>query len=135
MPERDDEVDDEVAAAVTAREERTPYDAEHSDGTPTPTWACLDGNEAAARVAYACSEIIPIYPVTPATSMGEAAAWSADGATNLWGETPTVVEMQSEAGAAGTLHGACTKGTLATTFTSSQGLLLMCPTCTKSPAN
>ena len=92
------------------------------------TWACVDGNEAAARVAHACSEVIAIYPITPASTMGEHAdAWSAAGVRNLWGSVPEVVEMQSEAGAAGTLHGALLKGALGTTFTSSQGLLLMLP--------
>ena len=92
------------------------------------TWACVDGNEAAARVAHACSEVIAIYPITPASTMGEHAdAWSAAGVRNLWGSVPEVVEMQSEAGAAGALHGALLKGALGTTFTSSQGLLLMLP--------
>ncbi len=92
------------------------------------TWACVDGNEAAARVAHACSEVISIYPITPASTMGEHAdAWSAAGHRNLWGSVPEVVEMQSEAGAAGALHGAVQKGALGTTFTSSQGLLLMLP--------
>jgi pyruvate-ferredoxin/flavodoxin oxidoreductase len=92
------------------------------------TWACVDGNEAASRVAHACSEVIAIYPITPASTMGEHAdAWSAAGRRNLWGSVPEVVEMQSEAGAAGALHGAVQKGALATTFTSSQGLLLMLP--------
>ncbi len=92
------------------------------------TWACLDGNEAAARVAHAVSEVIAIYPITPASPMGEFAdAWSSAGRTNLWGAVPEVIEMQSEAGAAGALHGAVTKGALGVTFTSSQGLLLMLP--------
>jgi len=79
-------------------------------------------------VAHACSEVIAIYPITPASTMGEHAdAWSAAGRTNLWGSVPEVVEMQSEAGAAGALHGAVQKGALGTTFTSSQGLLLMLP--------
>ena len=91
-------------------------------------WACVDGNEATARVAYALSEVAAIYPITPASAMGEAAdAWSAEGRPNLWGTVPRVVEMQSEAGAAGVLHGAVTTGALATTFTASQGLLLMLP--------
>ena len=89
---------------------------------------CLDGNEAAARVAYALSEVIAIYPITPASPMGEHCDdWSAAGRPNLWGKVPDVVEMQSEAGAAGALHGALQKGALATTFTASQGLLLMIP--------
>jgi pyruvate-ferredoxin/flavodoxin oxidoreductase len=91
-------------------------------------WECVDGNEAAARVAYALSEVISIYPITPASPMAEHADdWSAARIPNLWGAVPEVVEMQSEAGAAGTLHGALQKGTLATSFTASQGLLLMIP--------
>jgi pyruvate-ferredoxin/flavodoxin oxidoreductase len=91
-------------------------------------WACVDGNEAAARVAHRLSEVIAIYPITPATPMGELAdTWSAASRPNLWGQVPQVVELQSEAGAAGTLHGALLKGALATTFTASQGLLLMLP--------
>ncbi len=91
-------------------------------------WATLDGNEAAARVAHALSEVIAIYPITPSSAMGELAdAWSAVGRQNIWGCVPEVIEMQSEGGAAGALHGAVTKGTLGTTFTASQGLLLMLP--------
>jgi pyruvate-ferredoxin/flavodoxin oxidoreductase len=90
--------------------------------------ACIDGNEAAARVAHRLSEVIAIYPITPASPMGELAdAWSAQGRPNLWGTVPEVVEMQSEAGAAAALHGAIQRGALATTFTASQGLLLMLP--------
>ncbi len=89
---------------------------------------CLDGNEAAARVAYALSEVISIYPITPASGMAEHADdWAAAGRPNLWGKVPDVIEMQSEAGAAGAMHGALQKGALATTFTASQGLLLMIP--------
>ena len=88
----------------------------------------LDGNEAAARVAYALNEVIAIYPITPASSMGEwADEWAAQKKPNLWGTVPSVIEMQSEAGAAGAVHGALQTGSLATTFTSSQGLLLMIP--------
>jgi pyruvate-ferredoxin/flavodoxin oxidoreductase len=88
----------------------------------------VDGNEAAARVAHLLSEVIAIYPITPASAMGEFADdWSAKGHRNLWGVVPEVIEMQSEAGAAGALHGAVTRGALATTFTASQGLLLMVP--------
>ncbi len=91
-------------------------------------WICVDGNEAAARVAYALSEVIAIYPITPASTMGELSdAWSAKGRANLWHSVPDVIEMQSEAGAAGTLHGAIQAGALGTTFTASQGLLLMIP--------
>jgi pyruvate-ferredoxin/flavodoxin oxidoreductase len=90
--------------------------------------AVLDANEAAARVAHLLSEVIAIYPITPASPMGEFADdWSAKGRPNLWGVVPEVIEMQSEAGAAGTLHGAVTRGALGTTFTASQGLLLMLP--------
>jgi len=89
---------------------------------------CVDGNEAAARVAYAVSEVISIYPITPASPMAEHCDdWAAAGRPNQWGKVPDVVEMQSEAGAAGALHGALQKGALATTFTASQGLLLMVP--------
>ena len=91
-------------------------------------WECLDGNEAAARVAYAVSEVISIYPITPASPMAEYCDdWSAAHKPNLWGQVPGVVEMQSEGGAAGAMHGALQKGALATTFTASQGLLLMIP--------
>ena len=88
----------------------------------------LDGNEATAQVAYQLSDVIAIYPITPSSAMGEwADQWSAESQTNLWGTVPTVVEMQSEGGAAGALHGALQTGGLATTFTASQGLLLMIP--------
>jgi pyruvate-ferredoxin/flavodoxin oxidoreductase len=89
---------------------------------------CVDGNDAAARIAYALSEVIAIYPITPASPMAESCDdWSAAGKPNLWGQVPDVVQMQSEAGAAGALHGALQKGALGTTFTASQGLLLMVP--------
>ena len=88
----------------------------------------IDGNEAAARVAYRLSEVIAIYPITPSSSMGEwADEWMAKHQPNLWGTVPTVIEMQSEGGAAGALHGALQSGALGTTFTASQGLLLMIP--------
>src|SRR5262245_11289976 len=88
----------------------------------------LDANEAVARVAYALNEVIAIYPITPASPMGEwADAWWAAGLKNLWGTVPSVIEMQSEGGAAGAIHGALQTGALSTTFTSSQGLLLMIP--------
>ncbi len=91
-------------------------------------YECLDGNEATARIAYAVSEVISIYPITPASPMAEQCDdWAAAGRPNQWGKVPDVVEMQSEAGAAGALHGALQKGALGTTFTSSQGLLLMVP--------
>src|ERR1700733_10910473 len=88
----------------------------------------IDGNEAAASVAYHASEVIAIYPITPASPMGELAdEWAAKGKENIWGCVPSVIEMQSEAGAAGALHGAIQAGALGTTFTASQGLLLMIP--------
>jgi pyruvate-ferredoxin/flavodoxin oxidoreductase len=88
----------------------------------------IDGNEAAAYVAHHLSEVIAIYPITPSSPMGEwSDQWSAAGSKNVWGSVPTVVEMQSEGGAAGAVHGALQGGSLTTTFTSSQGLLLMIP--------
>ncbi len=88
----------------------------------------LEGNEAVARVAYAVSEICSIYPITPSSPMAESAdVWSALGKHNIWGQTPDIIEMQSEAGAAGTAHGALQSGALTTTFTASQGLMLMLP--------
>jgi pyruvate-ferredoxin/flavodoxin oxidoreductase len=88
----------------------------------------VDGNEAAARIAHRLSEVIAIYPITPASPMGEHAdAWSEAGRENLWGAVPDVIEMQSEGGAAGAVHGSLQAGALTTTFTASQGLLLMLP--------
>src|SRR5262245_44192822 len=88
----------------------------------------IDGNEAAAYVAYLTNEVIAIYPITPSSPMGEwADQWASEGRTNLWGITPRVIEMQSEGGAAGALHGSLQAGCLSTTFTASQGLLLMIP--------
>ncbi|KEF41978.1 MAG: pyruvate-flavodoxin oxidoreductase [Cyanobium sp. CACIAM 14] len=88
----------------------------------------VDGNEAVARVAYRLNEAIAIYPITPASPMGEwADAWNSEGRPNLWGTVPAVLELQSEGGAAGTVHGALQAGVLTTTFTASQGLLLMVP--------
>ena len=88
----------------------------------------IDGNEAVAQVAYKLNEVIAIYPITPSSAMGEwADEWNSKGQKNLWGTVPQVVEMQSEGGAAGAIHGALQAGSLATTFTASQGLLLMVP--------
>lgn len=88
----------------------------------------LDANEAAAKIAYKLNEIIVIYPITPSSPMGELSdIWSSLDVKNIWGTTPNVIEMQSEGGAAGALHGALQSGSLATTFTASQGLLLMIP--------
>src|SRR5438874_2836850 len=92
------------------------------------TRVTLEGNEAVANVAHELSEVIAIYPITPSTPMGELAdAWSAIGRNNIWGPVPQVMEMQSEGGSAGAIHGALQTGALATTFTASQGLLLMIP--------
>ena len=94
----------------------------------TKTYATLDGNEAVARVVYPLNEVIAIYPITPSSPMGEwADNWSSHGKQNLWGTVPTIVEMQSEGGVAGAVHGALQTGSLTTTFTASQGLLLMIP--------
>ena len=88
----------------------------------------VDGNQAAAEVAFACSEVAAIYPITPSSPMGEwSDEWAAKGVKNLWGSVPHVIELQSEGGAAGAVHGALTTGALTTTFTASQGLLLMIP--------
>ena len=88
----------------------------------------IDGNEAVASVAYRMNEVIAIYPITPASAMGEwADEWSTHGRRNIWGTVPVITEMQSEGGAAGAVHGALQAGSLATTFTASQGLLLMMP--------
>ncbi|KAF0148264.1 MAG: putative pyruvate-flavodoxin oxidoreductase [bacterium] len=92
------------------------------------TFLTIDGNEAAARMAYLCNEVIAIYPITPSSNMGEwADEWAAQGQPNLWGAVPRIIEMQSEGGAAGALHGALTSGALGTSFTASQGLLLFIP--------
>jgi pyruvate-ferredoxin/flavodoxin oxidoreductase len=88
----------------------------------------IDGNEAVARVAFQLNEVVALFPITPASPMGEwADAWAAAGVKNLWGTVPAVIEMQSEGGAAGAIHGALQTGALSTTFTASQGLLLMIP--------
>ncbi|MEQ9104365.1 MAG: pyruvate:ferredoxin (flavodoxin) oxidoreductase [Rhodothermales bacterium] len=88
----------------------------------------MDGNEAAAHVAYRTNEVIAIYPITPASPMGEwSDLWSSQDQANIWGTTPRVIEMQAEGGAAGAVHGALQSGALTTTFTASQGLLLMIP--------
>jgi pyruvate-ferredoxin/flavodoxin oxidoreductase len=90
--------------------------------------ATIDGNEAAAYVAYRVNEVCAIYPITPSSTMAELAdEWSAKGTKNIWGNVPDVIEMQSEGGAAGTVHGSLQTGALTTTFTASQGLMLMLP--------
>ena len=94
----------------------------------TKQMGAVDGNEAVANVAYKVTEISALYPITPASPMGEHAdQWAADGVKNIWGMVPDVVEMQSEGGASATLHGLVQTGALATTYTASQGLLLMLP--------
>jgi len=88
----------------------------------------IDGNEATAYTAYNCNEVCAIYPITPSSNMGEwADEWATMGKKNIWGTIPSVIEMQSEGGASGAVHGALQTGALTTTFTASQGLLLMIP--------
>lgn len=94
----------------------------------TPVIATLDGNEAVAYIAYRVNEVCAIYPITPSSTMSELAdEWAAKGLKNIWGQVPDVIEMQSEGGAAGVVHGALQAGALTTTFTASQGLMLMLP--------
>jgi len=96
----------------------------------------VDANEAVASVAHRLSEVIAIYPITPSSPMGEFADdWSSRGMKNLWGTVPDIQEMQSEGGAAGAVHGALQAGALTTTFTASQGLLLMIPNMFKIAGN
>jgi pyruvate-ferredoxin/flavodoxin oxidoreductase len=98
----------------------------------SPTFATVDGNEAAAAIAHRAREVIAIYPISPSSAMGEFAdEWSAARRLNIWGSVPQVVEMQSEGGAIGAVHGALQGGALATTFTASHGLLLMIPNLSK----
>jgi len=110
--------------AVTASSPQGKQDpSNHRDHIVT-----VDGNEAAAYIAHLTNEVIAIYPITPSSPMGELSdQWSSQGTPNLWGTVPSVIEMQHEGGAAGAIHGALQTGALATTFTSSQGLLLMIP--------
>src|SRR5436190_13321445 len=99
-----------------------------AEGRMAGRWITVDGNDACAAIAYQLCHVIAIYPITPSSGMAESAdAWSAAHRPNLWGAVPSVVEMQSEGGAAGAVHGALQAGGLATTFTASQGLLLMIP--------
>jgi pyruvate-ferredoxin/flavodoxin oxidoreductase len=105
----------------------TKSDGSASNGV-TSNRVTLDGNTAVAHVAYRVNETAAIYPITPSSTMAELAdEWSSKGVKNIWGRVPVVQEMQSEAGAAGVLHGALQSGALTTTFTASQGLLLMIP--------
>ena len=88
----------------------------------------MDGNTAAAHIAYRVNEVAAIFPITPSSAMAELAdAWAAEGIPNIWGNVPVVQQMQSEGGAAGAVHGSLQGGALTTTFTASQGLLLMLP--------
>ncbi len=108
---------------MTVAETKPEHKASHKTLTAT-----VDGNEACAYVAYRVNEVATIYPITPSSPMAEFAdQWSGEGVTNIWGTTMSVMQMQSEAGAAGALHGSLQAGSLATTFTASQGLLLMIP--------
>ena len=94
----------------------------------TKRFVSVDGNEAAANIAHLCCEVAAIYPITPSSNLGEMPdAWAAAGRKNIFGTVPSIVEMQSEAGAAGAVHGSLQAGALTTTFTASQGLLLMIP--------
>ncbi len=94
----------------------------------TKQYTTIDGNEAVAYVSYRLNEVMAIYPITPSSNMGEwCDQWAAEGKKNIWGTIPSVVEMQSEGGAAGAIHGALQTGALANTFTASQGLLLKIP--------
>ncbi len=112
----------------TAKQNSKQSPVQETTKIPSTTFATLDGNEAVARVVYPLNEVIAIYPITPSSPMGEwADSWSSQGRKNLWGTVPTVVEMQSEGGVAGAVHGALQTGSLTTTFTASQGLLLMIP--------
>jgi pyruvate-ferredoxin/flavodoxin oxidoreductase len=96
--------------------------------TKTRTYATIDGNEAVARAVYPLNEVVAIYPITPSSPMGEwADAWMSENKPNIWGTVPTVVQLQSEGGVAGAVHGALQSGSLTTTFTASQGLMLMVP--------
>ena len=115
----------EVSGKENGMTETTVHDTTRTTAREITT---IDGNEAAAQIAYKLSEVIAIYPITPSSVMGELAdLWSVHDDKNIWGTTPQVVEMQSEGGAAGAVHGSLQTGALTTTFTASQGLLLMIP--------
>src|SRR6516162_3042555 len=110
--------------AITRRAEH----GQRTMGGVMGTKTTIDGNTAVAHIAYRANEVCAIFPITPSSTMAELAdQWSAEGLTNLWGNIPVVQEMQSEGGAAGAVHGALQAGALTTTFTSSQGLMLMLP--------
>ncbi len=115
-----------ASPAATLNPDSSVADEVYASGPRTQV--TVDGNEAVAHVAYHVSEVAAIYPITPSSPMGESSdAWASQGDKNIWGTVPKVIEMQSEAGAAGALHGALQAGALGTTFTSAQGLLLMIP--------
>ncbi len=121
---------DKRASRRATRPKPATRDSKSSQNVPDRrrTVRCLDGNEAAAHVAYRASEVIAIYPITPSSTMGELAdEWASHGVPNVFGAVPHVIEMQSEGGAAGAVHGSLQAGALTTTFTASQGLLLMIP--------
>src|SRR6516164_416618 len=100
----------------------------HTELPNKTVYKTLDGCEAAAYVAYRLNEVMAIYPITPSSPIAEwCDQWASEGKKNLWGTIPSIVEMQSEGGAVGAVHGALQTGTLSTTFTASQGLLLMIP--------
>ncbi|MFK0569725.1 MAG: pyruvate:ferredoxin (flavodoxin) oxidoreductase, partial [Endozoicomonas sp.] len=102
--------------------------SDHKHIKEQPVRVTIDGNEAAAYVAYRTNEVCAIYPITPSSNMAELAEqWAAEGVKNIWGGKPLVAQMQSEAGAAGAVHGSLQTGALTTTFTASQGLMLMLP--------
>jgi pyruvate-ferredoxin/flavodoxin oxidoreductase len=99
-----------------------------ASNTHSKGFATIDGNEAAAYPAYRTNEVMAIYPITPSSPIAEwCDQWASEGKLNLWGTIPSMVEMQSEGGAAGAVHGALQTGAMSTTFTASQGLLLMIP--------
>ena len=123
----EDAIESESRGGINTEQPAPSADKADSDKS-TREKVTLDGNEAVAYVAYHVSEVAAIYPITPSSPMGESSdAWSSIGEKNIWGTIPKVIEMQSEGGAAGALHGALQAGALGTTFTSSQGLLLMIP--------
>jgi len=102
----------------------------------TPVFKTIDGNEAAAYVAYRLNEAMAIYPITPSSPIAEwCDQWASEGKKNLWGTIPGIVEMQSEGGAVGAVHGMLQTGSMSATFTASQGLLLMIPNMYKIAAN
>jgi pyruvate-ferredoxin/flavodoxin oxidoreductase len=114
-----------MVGTINSPQECVTASQEPAAGRPMVT---IDGNEAAASVAYRANEVIAIYPITPSSNMGESAdQWAAAGRPNIWDTVPLVQQMQAEGGAAGAVHGALQTGALATTFTASQGLLLMIP--------